>query len=362
MNKVIVQVVQHLRPGGIETMALDLLKQLNPQAEVHIFSLEGNKDTAIKQWPRLGEATARLHFFSKQDGLDATLVLRLIRKLKQLNASSVHSHHIGPLLYAGMAAKYLGLTHVHTEHDAWHLNKKSNQRLQRALISLLNPILVADCLEVAAALTEHFPTITPEVILNGVDTQHFTPPTKQQRLIARSQFHMPKQTLLIGCAARLESVKGHQILLKALSRTRLDMHLLLAGDGSLRSSLEYLAERLGIADRVTFLGNIDDMVPFYHAIDLFCLPSLNEGLPLSPLEAQACGVPVIVSDVGGCKSIVCPKTGITVPAGNVKPLQDALLRQHLSSGRISPRQFVLSKGNLDKTAQAYFHLLEPSLM
>lgn len=361
MNKVIVQVVQHLRPGGIETMALDLLKQLNAQAEVHIFSLEGDKESAIKQWPRLAETAHRLHFFDKKKGIDITLVKRIIRSLTHLKATSVHSHHIGPLLYAGMAAKYLKLKHVHTEHDAWHLNKKSNKRLQRTLISVLRPILVADCCEVATALTEYFPTITPTVILNGVDTQRFTPPTRQQRISAKSQFKISNQTLLIGCAARLESVKGHQILLKALSRTHLDMHLLLAGDGSLRHSLEDLAERLGIGERITFLGNLDDMVLFYHAIDLFCLPSLNEGLPLSPLEAQACGVPVIVSDVGGCKSIVCPKTGITVPPGNVKPLQEALLHHSLSSRRVSPRQFVLSKGNLNKTAQAYFQLLEPNL-
>ena len=361
MNKVIVQVVQHLRPGGIETMALDLLKQLDTQAEVHIFSLEGDKASAIKKWPRLAETAHRLHFFDKKKGIDITLVKRIIQTLMHLKASSVHSHHIGPLLYAGMAAKYLELKHVHTEHDAWHLNKKSNKRLQRTLISVLRPMLVADCSEVATALIEHFPAINPKIILNGVDTHHFSPPTKQQKNSAKAHLKISKQTLLVGCAARLETVKGHQFLLKAFSRTHLDMHLLLAGDGSLRNSLEDLAEKLDIADRVTFLGNIDDMVPFYHAIDLFCLPSLNEGLPLSPLEAQACGVPVIVSNVGGCKSIVCPKTGITVSAGNVKDLQEALLHHSLSSRRVSPRQFVLSKGDLNKTAQAYFQLLEPNV-
>ncbi|WP_028469040.1 glycosyltransferase [Neptunomonas japonica] len=361
MNKVIVQVVQHLRPGGIETMALDLLKQLDSQAEVHIFSLEGDKASAIKQWPRLAETAHRLHFFDKSAGLDLTLVQRLIRRLIHLKASSVHSHHIGPFLYAGMAAKYLKLKHVHTEHDAWHLNKKSNKRLQRTLIYLLKPMLVADCSEVATALNKHFPATTPKIILNGVDTQHFLPPTKQQKASAKARLKIPKQTLLVGCAARLETVKGHKFLLKALSRTHLDVHLVLAGDGSLRSSLEDLAEKLGIAERVTFLGNINDMVPFYHAIDLFCLPSLNEGLPLSPLEAQACGVPVIVTNVGGCKNIVCPKTGITVSAGNIKELQEALLHHSLSSRRTSPRQFVLSKGDLTKTAQAYFQLLEPNL-
>ncbi len=358
MKNVIVQVVQHLRPGGIETMALDLLQQLQPKADIYIFSLEGDEQSALAYWPRLQQVKNHLRFFNKGPGISLKLITDLKKALQQVNASAVHSHHIGPLLYGGAAARLLGLVHVHTEHDAWHLNAVANRRLQNLLIRLIKPQLVADCDAVAEQLLHHFPFSQPKVILNGIDTHRFIPATPQDKLTAREQLKLPALCSLIGCAARLESVKGHDFLLKALSKTHTDIGLVLAGRGSLKQHLQQEAHRLGIADRVFFLGHLDDTLPFYHAIDMFCLPSLNEGLPLSPLEAQACGVPVIVTDVGGCRSIVCPKSCELVKPGNTQALINAILRLHYSPFRNNPRKFVLSTGNLEKTADAYFNLLD----
>lgn len=357
MKPVIVQVVQHLRPGGIETMALDLLLQLRSKAKVYIFSLEGEEQSTLKQWPRLKTVQSQLRFFNKQPGIRFSLITELKRALTQVNASAVHTHHIGPLLYGGGAARLLKLPHVHTEHDAWHLNAVANRRLQNLLIRVIKPKLVADCDAVACELLHHFPFSRPEVILNGIDTQRFIPATPQEKLNARKHLKLPASGTLIGCAARLESVKGHEFLLKALSRSYTDISLVLAGSGTLRKHLENEAYRLGIAERVFFLGHLDDTLPLYHAIDMFCLPSLNEGLPLSPLEAQACGVPVIVTDVGGCRSIVCPHACEVVKPGSSQALLNAILRLHYSPFCHNPRKFVLSTGNLEKTANAYFNLL-----
>lgn len=357
MKPVIVQVVQHLRPGGIETMALDLLQQLQKKAEVYIFSLEGELQTTLADWPRLNIAGQQLRFFNKQPGVELSLITKLKKALIEVNASAVHTHHIGPLLYGGGAAKLLGLTHVHTEHDAWHLNAKANLRLQNLLIRMIKPNLIADCDEVAAKLVYHFPFSNPKVVLNGIDTKRFKPASPGEKFKSRKALKLPGERCLIGCAARLEAVKGHEFLLKALSQSFTDISLVLAGSGSLRNHLEEEAKRLGISDRVFFLGHLDDTLPFYHAIDMFCLPSLNEGLPLSPLEAQACGIPVIVTDVGGCRSIVCPKTCELIKPGNTTALVNAILRLHYSPYRNNPREFVLSTGNLEKTAEAYFNLL-----
>ena len=357
MKPVIVQVVQHLRPGGIETMSLDLLQELKTRAEVYIFSLEGDKQSALTDWPRLQRVQSQLHFFNKAPGINLKLLGDIKDKLSELKASAVHTHHIGPLFYGGAAARLLGLPHVHTEHDAWHLNAVANRRLQNLLIRFIKPKMVADCDAVASALIKHFPYVQPKVILNGIDTRRFVPGSPQQKLESRKQLKLPVQSVLIGCAARLESVKGHEFLLKAVARLFSDISLVLAGSGSLRHHLEQEAERLGIVERVFFVGHLDDTLPFYHAIDLFCLPSLNEGLPLSPLEAQACGIPVIATDVGGCRSIVCPKSCEIVKPGSTHALVNAIQHLHYSPYRNSPRSFVLGTGNLEITADAYFNLL-----
>jgi glycosyltransferase involved in cell wall biosynthesis len=357
MKRIIVQVVQHLRPGGIETMALDLMRQLNNQCEIHIFSLEGDIQQAIAHWPRLEKWQHRLHFFNKKPGIQPTLVWNLYKCLKQLNASSIHSHHIGPLFYGGFAAKLAKIpNHIHTEHDAWHLNHKASCRLQKILIQLQQPTLVADCDAVAKEMQFYLPNTKPQVILNGIDVKRFIPAQDDSKKLARQALNLPEKLTIIGCAARLETVKGHQYLLKALCNIPDQFVLALAGEGSLRAELEDKAKELGVEHRVVFLGSLNNMITFYQAIDVFCLPSLNEGLPLSPLEAQASGIPVIISNVGGCKSIVDADSGQLVPAGDVKALENAISNFQHNKPSQNPRNFVLRNATLERTANAYFSL------
>jgi len=360
MNKVIVQVVQHLRPGGIETMALDLMQQLESEVDVHIVSLEGTFDEAVKHWPRIEPLKERLHFFDKKPGLSTQVIWDLRATMRALGTTVVHTHHIGPLFYGGFAAKLAGVrSHIHTEHDAWHLSQHRSARFQSWMIRTLRPTVVADCEAVANELQNHVPHCTPEVILNGIDTGRFIPPSAQKKSALRKRLNLPEDHLIIGCAARLERVKGHEHLLDALSGTD-NTTLLLAGGGSLRTMLETQAIALGLRNRVRFLGALDNVVPFYQALDLFCLPSLNEGLPLSPLEAQACGVPVIISDVGGCRSIVCPHSGSLIAPGDTEALRQTILYHQYKTSSSCPRAFVLTTGNLEKTARAYFELMHPA--
>ncbi len=362
MSSVIVQVVQHLRPGGIETMALDLLQHYQEKGKAYVISLDSNACEAMDSWPRLLHHQDDLHFLEKPLGIHLATVYRLVRLLKSVGATAVHSHHIGPLLYAGLAAKIAGVKiHVHTEHDAWHLEDAKNRKLQEWLLKLFQPRLVADCQAVADQLRKHIPNTHPQVILNGIDTERFVPASPALQLKSRQQLNLPSNIPLIGCAARLETVKGHRYLLEALAMLEnKKVALVLAGKGKLRAELEELANELDIRNRVHFLGAIDDMVSFYHAIDLFCLPSLNEGLPLSPLEAQACNRPAIVSDVGGCSSIVCPESGALVSPADVSSLTAAIECLLNKEAKHAPRRFVKSTGDLNKTAHSYLKLLQPT--
>lgn len=136
--------------------------------------------------------------------------------------------------------------------------------------------------------------------------------------------NIPQDAIVIGCAARLIAVKGHLTLLAAMKDMPQQVHLVLAGQGEEEQSLkEYVAQKLD-SSKVHFLGNVDDMPTFYRAIDIFCLPSFKEGYPLSPLEAQAAGVPVVASDTGGVKETLCPTTGHLVSVGSVEHLSKTL--------------------------------------
>jgi glycosyltransferase involved in cell wall biosynthesis len=352
----VVQVVQHLAPGGIETMVLDLRRFAAAGDQVLIVSLEGDQASACLEWPRLRDHCDALVFLNKGPGWDLGLIAKLARLFLRHRTDVVHTHHIGPLLYGGMAARLAGVPFVvHTEHDAWHLNDPRRRRLESWLLRAVRPTLVADADCVAECLRRALPHTAPVVIRNGIDTQRFVP---GDRGAARQALGLPQQQPIIGCAARLVAEKGHSILLQALAQLDGTIGLALAGAGAQESLLRVQVARLGLQQRVHFLGRVDDMPRFYQAIDVFCLPSFAEGMPLSPLEAQACGRPAVVTDVGGAPEVVCPHSGKIVPAGDATTLAQALADALREAGRVSPRDFVAATADVRTMVGAYNALLK----
>lgn len=137
--------------------------------------------------------------------------------------------------------------------------------------------------------------------------------------------------LRVICAATLIPRKGHRYLLEALAELKgcgLRVTLTLAGKGELQGALEAQADRLGIRDQVTFLGNVDhaELLRLYEsgAFDAFVLPSLHEGISVAVMEAMSYALPVIATDVGGTKELLTEDAGHLVPAESVPHLVGAL--------------------------------------
>ena len=363
----IVHVVQHLQPGGIETMVLDFLDLCGAPGSL-VVSLEGDAHSALDAWPRLRPYRERMVFLGKRGGLQPRIVAHLARLLKSVAPRAVHTHHVGPLLYGGAAARLAGIKRlVHTEHDAWYLADRRTARLVSGLYRLLGPTIVADARLVGDAVrraTGRAPLVVP----NGIDTRRFSPGDQAD---ARRRLGLPTDRMIIGTAGRLVPVKNQALLLRAFADIAApnvegggakEPILAIAGDGPLKAELQNLAHSLGLADRVRFLGRIDEMTTVYRALDLFCLTSDREGLPLSLLEAQACNVTVIATDTGGSSEAVCPVTGRLVPPGCQTALADAMiagLADHgVSEGDVPasgsrPRDFVLGSGDAEAMYAAY---------
>mgnify|MGYP005903609825 CR=1 FL=1 len=349
----IVQIVQHLQPGGLETMVLNLSQANECHQPMHIVSLEGSKEALLAAWPALGPFASRIHCLDKPAGWSLTTLYRLIRLLRQLRPAAVHTHHLGPLLYGGLAARLARVAClIHTEHDAWYLDDPRQRQLAGLGLRTLRPTLVADASPVAHQLQARLGAIQAQVIPNGIDEGRFVPGPAE---LARQALGLPLGVRLIGCAARLETVKGHHLLLEAVARLSPEVHLALAGVGSLQNALQQQCRLLGIAHRVHFLGLVEQMPRFYQGLDLFCLPSLAEGMPLCVLEAQACGVPVVMSAVGAAADIVCPASGQLLEARDPALLAQLLAQGLLNSRglRTVTREFVCEQGSLSRMAQAY---------
>lgn len=141
---------------------------------------------------------------------------------------------------------------------------------------------------------------------------------------------------------RLSSEKGLDILIEALSilkRQGTPQRLLLVGDGPLRASLETAADRAGVAHLIEFAGEMaaEDVRARLAGADLFCLPSFNEGLPISIMEAMAVGVPVVTTWIAGIPELAeSGVTALTVPPARADLLADAL-RQLASDAKLRLR-------------------------
>jgi glycosyltransferase involved in cell wall biosynthesis len=135
----------------------------------------------------------------------------------------------------------------------------------------------------------------------------------------------------IGIVGRLVPIKNHRMLLKiasAVSRPRNDnkIKLIVIGDGELKKDLERYAEELGIKDKVEFRGWVKDLKEIYSELDIVTLTSLNEGTPVSIIEAMAAARPIVATDVGGVRDIIEDgKSGYLVVSGDEEKFAEKLL-------------------------------------
>lgn len=368
-GKKVIHVVQHLAPGGLETLTLDLLRLAKPCDQVFIVSLEGTKQESIDNWPKLERYQNQIIFLDKAPGIQFNVILKLIKAFKSICPDVVHTHHIGPLLYAGYAARLTGVqTRIHTEHDAWHLQDDKRRHLQALALKAVQPTLVADATRVYNQLRSAFTYNNIITIRNGVDCDKFKPVSK---IDARAALNLPQGKNIIGCAGRLEHVKGQDQLIKALTLLPKNTIVAFAGTGSKRKQLELLINKLNLVERVIFLGLVEDMATFYSALDTFCLPSRHEGLPLSALEAQACNITTVAMNVGAVEETLCPISGHLVKSGSITGLAGELLKATLNSSikkqhqinltfenTSNPRRYVLNNFDIVKMVASYNNITE----
>jgi len=344
-----VHIVQAMAPGGIETLVLDLAR--DPDENTWVFSLEGNSTSLVAHWPALAPIKNRLEGFDAKEGLKPVIVAKLARRLRQIEAKSVFLHHVGPLIYGGLAARLANVARIiHVEHDVWHYAQPRRRFIASAIERIVRPHHVAVSAHAASVLRAMLPSPTVSVIPNGIDLERFKPGNKAA---SRAAFNLDPSWQIVGTAGRLVAVKGHEILIRAATLLPGTCHIVIAGSGPEREALQTLAGALNLADRIHFLGHLDTVETVLPAFDVFCLPSHAEGFPRSIIEAQAAGLPVVATDVGALAEAVCPITGRIVPAANPSALAAALAAVLANSTPRAPRDFVAARFSWTQTLSSY---------
>jgi len=326
--------------GGIEMLIVSFVARLRAAgvaARVAVFQGGGSLESDLE---RRGVPVHRL---GKREGVDARMVAKLRRLIRDHEVEVVHSHNFSTWLYTTFAVRSLGRhgpRHVHTEHS----NVAPSPRrywLERRLAAL-TAHTVAVSGHVRDVMTDRIGIARERVrvIYNGIDTALFAP-DEGRRAAMRQALGLGPQEVVLGVVARLAPVKDHATLLRALAETDADIRsqvrLIVVGDGPERAALERLRDELELGDRVRFLGERRDTPALLNAFDIYVLPSLSEGMNLTLLEAMSTALPVVTTSVGGSPEIVsAEETGLLVPPADPTALARALERL-IASGELRRR-------------------------
>jgi glycosyltransferase involved in cell wall biosynthesis len=253
--------------------------------------------------------------------------LRVARILRDKSVDIVHCNSIRSLLMVAPAARMGGIPLI------WHLRLNLElglwNRVGRRLANRI--IVVSDSLRrdfpAGAGLADKF-----VVVPNGVDPAAFA--ARSDRFQARDELGINPEWSVVGMAGSITERKGQLLLLQAATRVvKVFPHVkfVLIGRTNDAHDEEYAAklrgyiDHMGLTENVRFMGWCADMPQVLSALDLFVLPSSNEGLPRSILEAMAAGVPVVATNVGGNAELVATeRTGLLVPPRDPDALAAAI--------------------------------------
>jgi len=240
------------------------------------------------------------------------------RKVALLQTHSFHSH-----VYGAAAAL---LARAPKVIQTFHILPDVRLKLRVPMwLSLRRAdAAVAVSRTVAALVAERYgvPRRKLRVIYNGVDVNAFAPST--QRSKAKQELGLDPSEPVVLNVARFAPVKGQRYLIEAVARMSVRPRCVLLGWGDDKENLRALATSLGVAERVIFAGPTRDVIRYLHAADVFVFPSLREGLGNALLEAMACGLPVVASDVAVLHEVAGEEEAVFVPPADSAALAAAL--------------------------------------
>lgn len=315
----IVHLIYCLSTGGLERVMANCIRELNNNPFRHIvISLTDASDFA-KELP----ADVAVFCLNKKPGADLWLHVRLWRLLRKLKPNVLHSYNLATLEYHPVAWLAGVKGHLHAEHGRDiadpHGEIVKYQRLRRWLSPFLNTFI-----SVSADLQQWLKTVVRisseknHLIYNGVNTETFKPAKDKNSIF--TFIHV----------ARLSPVKNQQMLIAAAvllqQHDKSPWQLCIVGDGPARNSLEQFSQQAGLKpERICFLGERKDVAELMAKSHVFVMSSIAEGVPMTILEAMACGLPIISTAVGGIPELISTSEGILVEQQDTAGFASAML-------------------------------------
>lgn len=327
----IAHVIFRLDVGGLENGLVNLINSTPRDRYRHaIICLTDHSEFR----ERLEDKDIPIYSLHKQSGKDLGVYVRLWRLLRQLAPEIVHTRNLTTVDMV-IPAVLAGVPHrIHGEHG-WDMVDLHGDNVKYRWLRRSCRWAISRYITVSGQLADWLhdrigvPRSRIRHICNGVDTGKFYPGGKDRSFLRDAAF-APPGTIVVGTVGRIVDVKDQRSLVQAFlelvnqsANRRAKLRLVIVGDGPLRPGLQQMVAAAGAEAVAWFPGQRNDIDRLLRSMDIFVLPSLNEGISNTVLEAMASGLPVIATDTGGNSELVeNGATGYLVPVS--KP--DALAR------------------------------------
>ena len=359
----VLQLLTGTAPGGGPRQVFDLVRHL-PANEFSV-SVAGPRDQRFAA--DLRALGIELVEVAVDDVRAFPMTLRAVERIiRNTRADLVHTHGKGAGLYGRLAAWLVGVPAVHTFHGIHYESySRASQTLylalERWLAGLTHTVINVSETQQEEALALR--VARPDrcvVVVNGIDIDELA----ARPASGKAALGLNADDYVLGCVARFDPIKRHEVLLEALGRVVKQRHnvvLLLAGEGPEKARIDQHADRLKV--RVVNPGAIAWQTNPYSSCDLYVTASSKEGLPLAPLEAMASGLAVIATRVPGHQDVVIDgTTGLLVPPGDDAAMSvaiesllgDSARRRRMGqAGRERVRKEFTVQSMVEKTAEVY---------
>lgn len=336
----VLHVIESLHPGGAEMNLVAMLEQMPSEGiEQHVAWLHD----AAGLRPRLeGRVASLTPIGASGRGWLPRAALGLRRCIRRHRIDVVHVQLIRAQVAARIAALLAGDVPVVTTwqnafYEPFAVGDFRGSRVEQQIVRVVDGVtgirdrrFVAVSRYVAEHLGQalHVPRERIEVVYNALDAARYAPSSADERARVRASAGVPAGAPLLLNVGRLVPQKAQADLVRAMAilvRSRPDVHLLIAGEGPLRSVLESQVQGAGLADRIHMPGARRDLAALYQSADLFVFPSLYEGLSVALVEAMANAIPAVVSDIAQNREVVGDCAAVTcVPVGDPHALAAAI--------------------------------------
>ena len=328
----ILQTIRQGKIGGGESHVIDLVEELDKDKYESVV-LSFTEGPMVERMLANGIKTYVIH---TEKPFDFTKWNAVGEILKNESIDIVHAHGTRANSNTFSAARKLGIPVIYTVHGwSFHPDQHFLLRNFRVLGEryLVNRSALTICvsennLNTALSL---FPMKRATVVKYGINLHKFNP-----RLVfpdLRSELGIDRKTLLVGYVVRMTIQKDPFTLVRAIAMIPqdLDIKFLFVGNGDLKNDTVKLAENLGVSSRIIFMDFRQDVPNVLNAIDVYCLPSLWEGLPIGMLEAMAMEKAVIVTAIDGAREVITDhQNGLLINPQNPEELARAIIELRTS--------------------------------